>query len=94
MRTSGYPHRDGELFQPALDGLRLNDQHETVKRLMADGRWRTLPEIHDITGFGEASISARLRDFRKLRFGEHTVNRRRRTAALFEYQLVLRGAVQ
>ncbi len=55
------------------------------------GWWWTLREISQHTGDPEASISARLRDLRKARFGAHTVNRRRRgdpTKGVFEYQLL------
>jgi hypothetical protein len=44
---------------------------------MADGEWHTLKELSTITGASEASCSARLRDFRKPKFGGHTVDRRR-----------------
>jgi hypothetical protein len=44
---------------------------------MLDGRWRTLRQISDATGSPEASVSARLRDMRKPRFGASTVDRER-----------------
>lgn len=59
---------------------------------MKGGCWRTLAEIHAIVRCGsEASISARLRDFRKTQWGQNTVNRRRRGEAALgshEYQLI------
>jgi len=58
---------------------------------MRDGEWRTLGEISEATGHPEASVSARLRDFRKPRFGGHTVNRRRGKwvgGSWWEYQLL------
>jgi hypothetical protein len=57
---------------------------------MNDGQWRTLAEIEEITEDPQASISARLRDLRKERFGEHEVARRRRGSGqrgLFEYRI-------
>lgn len=54
---------------------------------MKDGSWHTLPEIAAGTGDPEASISARLRDLRKPRFGSYVVDRRRRSQGLFEYRL-------
>jgi hypothetical protein len=42
-----------------------------------------------VTGFPEASISARLRDFRKEQFGKHVVERRRRSQGQWEYRLIV-----
>ena len=58
---------------------------------LANSRWRTLAEIEAACGDPQASISARLRDFRKVEFGEHAVERRRRGVGyrgLFEYRVV------
>jgi hypothetical protein len=60
---------------------------------MKNGKWRTLAEIEEATADSVASISARLRDFRKEHFGAHTVNRRPRgdrIRGLYEYQLIVR----
>lgn len=81
------PKRDGATYDHHKDGKRLGGQHRIVFELMRDGRWRTLAEIEDATGHPQASVSARLRDFRKPRFGGRQVNRRRRTEGSFEYQL-------
>ena len=78
---------DGATFSAALDSGRLTSQLAKVYRLMRDGRWRTLGDIRGIVGGSEAGISARLRDLRKKRFGGFTVERRRRTKALWEYQM-------
>jgi type II secretory pathway predicted ATPase ExeA len=78
----------GPLFSGAsyireFDETRLKGQWLRVWNIMRSGHWLTLSEIqtrihatgnHD----SEAAISARLRDFRKEKFGGHTVNRRRR----------------
>lgn len=88
--TAPAPARDGETFEAALDGARLNAQAMRVFSLMRDGVWRTLREISEATGDPEASASARIRDLRKPRFGKHTVHRRRRgdgKKGLFEYRL-------
>ena len=87
-------HFGGTTYDRNLDKERLSSQLGRVRFLMRDGIWRTLREIRNELGGTdtEAAISARLRDFRKTRFGRHTVNRRRRgnpTNGLFEYQLVL-----
>lgn len=87
------PRFDGETYVPTLDRIRLTGQMWRVWTVMADGVWRTLPEIAAATGAqdSEAGISARLRDYRKRRFGDHDVQRRHRGEAergLYEYRLV------
>ncbi len=86
---------DGATFEAKHDRRRLGAQLSAVRALMLDGRFRTLREIHEgIGGMGSLpGISARLRDFRKAKFGGHVVERRRRGEAakgVFEYRLILR----
>jgi len=78
---------DGATFDQDKDGPRLHRQLETVKAWMLDGRWRTLAEINFATDVPEASVSARLRDLRKEKFGSYTVERRRRSVGLHEYRV-------
>lgn len=82
--------RDGSTFNAAKDTGRLNRQAQLVFDVMRDGGWYTLAELSARTGQPEASVSARTRDFRKARFGSHTVERRRRSAGTFEYRLTVR----
>lgn len=95
------PQFGGKTFKPEFDAERLTGQWRRVWGAMVDGEWRTLNEIQRNIEYwyekydSEAAISARLRDFRKVKFGGHTVNRRRRGDAkkgLFEYQLVTASA--
>lgn len=82
---------DGETFKPELDKVRLTKQLAKMFRYMSDMKWHTLDEISRITSIPPASASARLRDFRKEKFGSHTVLRRRKgdpKSGLFEYQLI------
>ena len=83
---------DGETYEPVHDQVRLGKQALAVFELMRDGKWRTLREITEAIGGGsEAGVSARLRDFRKAKFGGHVVNRRRRgeeASGIFEYQVI------
>jgi len=87
------PDFDGDTYERPFDYERLGKQARSVFLLMSDGRWRTLPQISRATGCPEASVSARLRDFRKRKFGSHTVERRSvgsRTLGLYEYRLLER----
>ena len=91
---------DGQTIDPALDGDRLENQLDRVRDLMKDGAWRTLAEIDRILyghlagqeGLRIASISARLRDLRKEKFGSNQILRRRvgdPSSGLFEYRMVV-----
>lgn len=81
------PTRDGATYQHQRDGERLHAQHERVRDLMLDSKWRTLSDIAEATGSPEASVSARLRDLRKPKFGAYLVERRYVRRGLFEYRL-------
>lgn len=81
--------RDGETYDHAKDGKRLHKQHNRVLALMSDQQWRSLAAIASCTHDPEASISARLRDLRKPKFGGWTIERRRGGwGGTFEYRLV------
>jgi DNA-binding Lrp family transcriptional regulator len=91
MSTQTELRFDGPDLEPE-DIERLGKQMGAVLKLMRDGQWRTLAEISAIVKCSEPSASARLRDFRKTRFGGYTVNRRRTAVAgMFEYQVVTNG---
>ena len=78
---------DGKTFDRARDGGRLQAQFKRVRDLMLDGQWRTLEQLSEATGDPQASVSARLRDLRKPKFGAHTVLRRYVRKGLWEYRL-------
>ena len=84
---------DGVVYDRTADHARLTGQLLRVYDIMADGRWRTLQEICGASSSydSSASVSARLRDLRKDKFGAFTVERRRRGKAdrgIFEYRLI------
>jgi hypothetical protein len=90
QKFAGIRH-DGKTFDARFDRARLNDQTRRVYEAMKDGQWRTLGEIHRLTGDPEASISARLRDLRKEKFGGFNVQRQRRgnpKGGIWEYGIV------
>lgn len=80
----------GETYDPDQDHGRLKAQLGRVRWLMLDGEWRTLRHIAEATGHPEASVSARLRDLRRIEHGAWTVERRRvpNGNGLHEYRLV------
>lgn len=82
-----FPHRDGATFEPGRDARRLAAQHHRVLAFMRDGNWHTLAEIAVYTRDPEASVSARLRDLRKPRFGSHSIERQYVERGLFKYRL-------
>ncbi len=75
----------GSTYSAPRDFDRLGSQLDRVEALMADGAWRSLSGIRERCGGGEASISARLRDLRKL---GKTVERRHVKGGLWEYRVV------
>lgn len=86
--------RDGATFAQERDEVRLNRQAQDVWNVVKDGRWRTLAEIADESGHPEASVSARLRDFRKQRFGGRRIERRPcQSSAANEYRVRVLAAV-
>ena len=91
--TEMFPDFDGKTYERGVDLERLTRQLDRVFAVMVSGRWRTLAEIGRIVSAPESSVSARVRDLRKEKFGRHKVNRRSRgdrINGLFEYQLVVR----
>lgn len=59
------------------DRSRIALQRRAVFAVMSLGGWWTLALLAERTGYPEASVSARIRDFRKAHFGGHTVSRKR-----------------
>lgn len=78
---------DGVTYDPALDEDRLSKLLGRVYEFMSDHQWHTLPELKSRCGGTEASVSARLRDLRKNRYGCHPVERRRVIGGLWEYRM-------
>lgn len=83
--------RDGHTYDLQQDRDRLNRQARDVWDVMIAGGFYTLRAIEDATGHPQASISARLRDFRKPEFGAHTIERHRSGVAKgrYVYKLVV-----
>jgi len=80
---------DGADYVPERDGVRLSRQLQRIYELMKEGRWWTLRELEEETSYPQASISASIRNFRKDKFGGHTVEREYVTNGIYKYKLVL-----
>lgn len=81
-------HFDGETYDPARDHDRLHAQLRRVLSRMRDHGWHTLTDISNSTGDPQASVSARLRDLRKEKFGGYRIDRQYVSDGLWEYRLV------
>jgi hypothetical protein len=99
MQTDQIPlfdaQHDGDTYDPALDKDRLNKQLGRVYVVLAEGGWFTLAQValysnhlrSDGGRDSEASVSARIRDLRKDKFGGYRVDNRRVAGGLWEYRL-------
>jgi|TARA_R100001163_G_C5023676_1_gene165812 DNA-binding NarL/FixJ family response regulator len=80
---------DGSDYDHSRDSQRLSKQQEKIFNLMRDGEWRTLRHIAYVTNAPEASVSAQLRNFRKPKFGNHTLEKDYHGDGLYYYRLIL-----
>ena len=90
MDHTGTLDFDGDTYKPRLDGLRLGSQLYMVLTIVHDHEWHTIDELVGRCGGTHASISARLRDMRKPKFGGHVVLSRRKGGperGVWEYRL-------
>lgn len=78
---------DGTTYDPDRDGKRLTGQLWLVYDFVKDGSWHSLQEIAEAIKEPVPSVSTRLRDLRKKRFGSHTIERRHVKNGLHEYRL-------
>jgi hypothetical protein len=79
---------DGATYEASKDQQRLSRQLRGVYEAVRVPGWYTLRQLSEIAHASEASVSARLRDLRKDKFGGFTIERRRVSGGLFEYRLV------
>lgn len=87
------PCADGATYEHDRDHSRLEAQRLRVIRVMRDHEWHNLYEISDQTGDPVQSVSARIRDFRKAKFGGRQITRRYVSNGLWEYKLEVPDAV-
>ena len=79
---------DGHTYNHLQDSFRLHRQLGKVWDVMKNGAWFTLREIANQIGAPEASVSARLRDLRKPKFGSNTVEREHIGQGLYRYRSI------
>ena len=84
---------DGQTYAPDRDGDRLGRQYQAVKAIMLDRQWHTLPGLCSLLEqqgihASDAAVSARLRDLRKAKFGEYTIERQYIADGLWRYRMV------
>ena len=77
----------GADYRAPRDQARLSTQLERVKDAMIDGQWRSLAQIAELAQAPQTSVSAQLRNLRKLEFGSWLVDRRHIDRGLYEYRL-------
>lgn len=80
---------DGYTYEPEHDKERLTKQLEAVKRVLMDGMWWIPANLELETGYNWASISARIRDLRKEKFGGYHVERMRLGGGIHAYRLAI-----
>ena len=78
---------DGITINDERDNGRLQAQLSRVKTYVLNHEWSTLQDIAWYTGYPEASVSARLRDLRKAKFGGYTVERKYVEKGLWAYRV-------
>ena len=78
---------DGNTYESKKDFQRLTAQLGKVSNALMSAKWLTLAELEQLLHEPQASISARIRDLRKPKFGGLLIDRRRRSEGTFEYRL-------
>lgn len=81
----------GSTYSHALDGERIKGRRAQIFALMGDRKFRSLTEIANTVGGSEAAASARLRDFRKAKYGSYTVIGKRfgdKKSGFWKYQVL------
>lgn len=82
---------DGLSYNHQQDALRLKGQLLRVYNVLKDGYWVSLEDIARLANAPGASVSARLRDLRKQKFGGYTVHRKNKGGGLWLYRLEMPG---
>lgn len=79
----------GDDYVPSRDFKRLSKVAKRVFDVVKDGQWRGYDEIGQLAGLRPAYVSAHLRNFRKVPFGAHTLNKRHVKNGYYQFQLLV-----
>lgn len=90
--VSRLPDFGGATYDRDRDHERLGKQALEVWAVLQDREWHTLSSISAATGHPEASVSARIRDLRKPKFGGYEVEREFVRRGLWRYRIVSGGS--
>ncbi len=83
-------HFDGKTIREDPDApIRLTTMLGRVLVELGDGEWHTIAQLQAVAGGMQTSISARLRDLRKPKFGARRVERKLLHNGLYIYRLVV-----
>src|SRR5262245_54754043 len=77
----------GASYAPARDYERMNGQLRRTYDAMEDGHWHSLNGLAASAGGTVASVSARVRDLRKRKYGARVVERKHIKDGLFLYRM-------
>jgi biotin operon repressor len=69
--------------------MKRESQVELVKKMMQSKEWVTLYDLARELGASDAGVSARIRDLRKYQHGRHIIVKRKRSAHVYEYRMVI-----
>ena len=89
MFNEAKPDFDGETYDRKLDHKRLSGQLGKVHHALSGGSWWTLRQLANLTSAPEASVSARIRDLRKEKFGGYKIKTCRFAGGLWKYRMVM-----
>ena len=77
----------GSTYDENRDGDRLKKQLDAVRSIMLRSGWVTLKDLALQVKAPESSVSARIRDLRKLQFGGYTIEREYVSKGLWRYRI-------
>lgn len=78
---------DGATYDASRDEARLTGQLNAVRQILRDRQWHTLAELALRAGGSPAGVSARIRDLRKDKFGNHQIDREYVSGGVWRYKL-------
>lgn len=79
----------GKKNVPIVDAPNVKNLTSHLYAIMRDGKFFTLQELKQITGYKINSISSALRDFRKERNGSNELIKERVDKKIYKYSLII-----